>query len=330
MPKIVRFYETGGPEVLKLEEQPLMEPGEGEVRLRVQALGLNRAEVMFRAGQYLEEPHLPSRIGYEAAGIVDAVGPGVDQVAPGQHVATIPSFSMGRYGVYGESAIVPAYAVAAYPSSLSPEQGAALWMQYLTAYGALVDIASIDQDSTVLVTAASSSVGRAAIQIGLAEGANVIAVTRSPEKEQALRSGGANAVIVSTRDDLAARTRELSRGAGASVIFDPVGGALLETLADAAAPAGIIFEYGLLSGEPTPYPVFPALAKGLTIRGYTLFEIAQEPARLERGKRYILDGLDAGWLKPVIDRVFHLDEIVEAHRYMEAGLQKGKIVVSVP
>jgi NADPH2:quinone reductase len=330
MPKIVRFYEAGGPEVLRLEEQPLMEPGEGEVRLLVQALGLNRAEVMFRAGEYLEEPRFPSRIGYEAAGIVDAVGPGVAQVSPGQRVATIPSFSMGRYGVYGESAIVPAYAVAAYPQSLSPEQGAALWMQYLTAYGALVDIAKIDQDSAVLVTAASSSVGRAAIQIAGAEGATVIAVTRSPEKEQALHTGGANAVIVTAREDLVAKTRELTRGAGASVIFDPVGGPLLGALADAAAPGGIIFEYGLLSGEHTPFPVFPALAKGLTIRGYTLFEIAQDLTRLERGKRYVLGGLDAGWLKPVIDRVFHLDEIVEAHRYMEAGRQKGKIVVSVP
>ncbi|MGA2403506.1 MAG: alcohol dehydrogenase catalytic domain-containing protein, partial [Syntrophobacteraceae bacterium] len=102
MPKIVRFYETGGAEVLKVEESPLVEPGEGEVRLAVEAIGLNRAEVMFRLGQYLENPELPSRLGYEAAGIVDAVGPGASGIQVGDRVSTIPSFNMGTYGVYGE------------------------------------------------------------------------------------------------------------------------------------------------------------------------------------------------------------------------------------
>ncbi len=100
-----------------------MEPGEGEVRLAVEAIGLNRAEVMFRQGQYLENPELPSRLGYEAAGIVDAVGPGTSGIQIGDRVSTIPSFSMGTYGVYGESAVVPAYAVAHYPGSLSSSKG---------------------------------------------------------------------------------------------------------------------------------------------------------------------------------------------------------------
>ena len=130
MPKIVRFYETGGAEVLKIEEAPLVEPGEGEVRLAVEAIGLNRAEVMFRQGKYLEDPKLPSRLGYEAAGIVDATGPGTGGIRVGDRVSTIPSFSMGTYGVYGESAVVPAYAVARYPAGLSSIQGAAIWMQY--------------------------------------------------------------------------------------------------------------------------------------------------------------------------------------------------------
>ncbi len=108
MPRIVRFHETGGAEVLKIEELPLVEPGEGEVRLKVEAIGLNRAEVMFRQGHYLEPPQLPSRIGYEAAGIVDAVGPGTTGVAIGHRVSTIHSFSIGAYGVYGVSAVVPA------------------------------------------------------------------------------------------------------------------------------------------------------------------------------------------------------------------------------
>ncbi len=159
MPKVIRFYETGGPEVLKVEDVPLAEPGKGEVRLKVEAIGLNRAEIMFRSGQYLEEPEFPSRLGYEAAGIIDAVGPGTTGFHQGDRVSTIPSFSIGRYGVYGESAIVPAHAVAPYPDHLSPLEGAAIWMQYITAYGALIDYGKVKKDEPVLITAASSSVG---------------------------------------------------------------------------------------------------------------------------------------------------------------------------
>ncbi len=148
MPKIVRFHETGGADVLKVEDLPLTEPGEGEVRLRVEAIGLNRAEIMFRQGQYLEQPQLPSRLGYEAAGIVDAVGPATSGIQIGDRVSTIASFSMRRYGVYGESAIIPDYAVAHYPDSLSPAGGAAIWMQYLTAFGALVDLGSLKREDS--------------------------------------------------------------------------------------------------------------------------------------------------------------------------------------
>ena len=157
MPKIVRFHETGGPEVLKIEELPLAQPGEGEVRLSVEALSMNRAEVMFRQGRYLDAPECPSRLGYEAAGIVDAVGPGVSDIQIGDRVSTIPAFSMGKHGVYGESAIVPSYAVAGYPDDLSPAEGAAIWMQYLTTFGALIDIGQLKEGDAVVITAASSS-----------------------------------------------------------------------------------------------------------------------------------------------------------------------------
>ena len=112
MPKQVLFYETGGADVLKVEELPLKEPGQGEVRLKVEAIGLNRAEIMFRNGQYLQAPEFPSRLGYEAAGVIDAIGPDVTGVKVGDRVSTILAFSMGQYGVYGESAIVPVHAVA--------------------------------------------------------------------------------------------------------------------------------------------------------------------------------------------------------------------------
>ena len=112
MPKIVRFHQTGGAEVLQLENLPTPEPQQGEARIKVEAIGLNRAEVMFREGAYLEQPQLPSLLGYEASGIVEAVGPGVTDLKPGDRVSSIPSFSLTKYGTYGEVAVLPAYSLA--------------------------------------------------------------------------------------------------------------------------------------------------------------------------------------------------------------------------
>jgi NADPH:quinone reductase-like Zn-dependent oxidoreductase len=135
MPKIVRFYETGGPEVLRLEDSPIQAPKANEVRLRIVAIALNRGESMFRRGIYLEKPVLPSRIGYEAAGIIDDVGPGVIDFKVGDRVSTIHGFSQSRFGVYGEIAVVPVDSVARYPDRLCAVEAASIWMQYITAWG---------------------------------------------------------------------------------------------------------------------------------------------------------------------------------------------------
>ena len=329
MPRIVRFQETGGPEVMRLEELPSRDPGEGELRIRVRALGLNRAEAMFRGGMYLEQPRLPGGLGYEAAGLVDAVGPGVSGFEPGQAVSTIPAFSMNDYPMYGEVVVAPVHAVVAHPPELGFTDAAAVWMQYLTAWGALVDIAQVGPGDVVLVPAATSSVGLAAIQLCHASGARPVALTRSRAKADALaRAVPDTAMVFTDEQDIAAEVMRLTDGKGARVAFDPVGGPTVSRLADALAPGGILLEYGALSPEPTPFPLFTALTKGLTVRGYTLFEVTRDPARLEGGKRYVLDRLAAG-LRPVIARSFPLDQIVEAHRFMESNAQVGKIVVEV-
>jgi NADPH:quinone reductase-like Zn-dependent oxidoreductase len=327
--KIVRFHQTGGPEVLQLDELPLPEPAAGEVRLRVKAIGLNRAEVMFRMGRYLIQPELPSKLGYEASGIVEAVGPDVDQSWIGKTVSTVPAFSASAYGVYGEVAIVPVYAIAVYPAKLSYEEGTSIWMQYLTAYGALVHQGHIAKGDFVLITAASSSVGIAAIEIAKAEGAISIASTRTSQKKAELLALGAGHVIASEEEDLAARVNEITSGKGARIVFDPIGGKGLEALAAAAAASGIIFEYGALATGPTPFPLFSVLGKHLTIKGYTLFEVVGDPAAFAKAKQYVFDHLASGSFKPRIDKTFPLARIVEAHRYMESNAQIGKIVVTV-
>jgi len=327
--KVVRFHSTGGPEVLKIEEQPIPQPGKGEVRLRVQAIGLNRAEVMFRRGQYLETPTFPSKLGYEASGVVDAVGPDVDKKWIGKKASTVPAFLMTQYGVYGEAVVVPLNSVAEYPEKLTPEEGTSIWMQYLTAYGALILHAKIAKGDSVIITAASSSVGLAAIEMVNAEGGVSIAATRKSAKKDALSKFGAAYAVATEDEDLPARVSQITSGKGARVIFDPIGGKGIETLAQAAADGGTIFEYGALAPEPTPFPLFTALHKGLSIRGYTVREVLSDPKLREAAEKFVFDRLADGRYKPVVDRVFPFSKIVEAHRYMESNQQLGKIVVKV-
>jgi|SRR5215469_10864127 len=208
MPKIVRFHEVGGPEVLRIEEETPKQAGKGEVRIKVQAVGLNRAESMFIRGQYLEPPNFPAGVGYEAAGVVDAVGPDVDKSWVGKRVAIVPSFSMNHYTMLGEEVIAPAAALGEYPANLSPVEGAAVWMQYLTAYGALIAIAHLTKGDFVVIPAASSSVGIAAIEIAKVEGAISIATTRKCNKKAELLSLGAAHVIATEEEDIVARVKE--------------------------------------------------------------------------------------------------------------------------
>lgn len=329
MARVVRFHKTGGPEVLRIEELEVPAPGKGEVQISVKALGLNRAESMFRSGQYLEDPRLPARLGYEAAGTVAAVGPGVQGFKVGDAVSTIPSFSLNQYGLYGDLANAPVHAVTHHPATLSWVEAAAVWMQYLTAYGALIDIGKLAKGDTVLVPAASSSVGLAAIQIANRVGAVPVALTRGRSKRQALLDAGAAHVIASDEQDLVKEVLQITGGKGARIVFDPVGGPTFNKLVQATARSGILFLYGALSTEPTPLPLFDVLGKWATIRGYVLLEITGDPERMERGKQFVNEGLADGSFKPLIAKTFPLEQIVEAHRYLESNQQIGKVVVTV-
>jgi len=330
MTKIVRFHEIGGPEVLRIEEEPSRKPGKGEVKLKVSASGLNRAESMYYHGFYLESPKLPSRIGYEVAGVVEAVGEGVDESWLGKPVATVPGFSQNQYGTLGEEAIVPAGVLGEYPPNLTAVQAAAIWMQYLTAWGALVHYGGVRAGDFVSIPAASSSVGLAAMEIARDAGATTIAVTRRSAKQRELLDLGAHAAIASEEEDYVARIQEITGGKGVRLTFDPVAGPFVEKLAQAAAPGGIIFLYGLLSTEATPFPLRSAIGKGLTLRGYTLHEINRDPALSATAKKYIYDRLADGRFVPKIARTFPLAQTVEAYKYLESNQQIGKVVITVP
>ncbi|MFI6517932.1 zinc-dependent alcohol dehydrogenase family protein [Spirillospora sp. NPDC050679] len=330
MAKTVRFHEIGGPEVLRLEDLEPGEPGPGEVRIRVEAIGLNRAEALFRSGRYIVPvERFPAGLGNEAAGVVEAVGPGVADFEKGQAVSVIPNFSHNDYGVYAEQAIVPVSSLLHRPAEVDAVSGAAVWMPYLTAYGAMVEVGGMRAGDAAVITAASSSVGLAAVHTANRLGATPIAVTRTRAKRQQLIDEGAAEVIVSDEEDVAERVLELTGGKGAEFVFDAVAGPGVAELARAVADDGTLFLWGMQSGQPTPYPGFDLGMPALNMRTYTVLEIMKDPQRLRRAFAYIGSGLRSGAFRPVVDRLFPLEEIVEAHRYMESNAQFGKIVVTV-
>jgi NADPH:quinone reductase-like Zn-dependent oxidoreductase len=331
MPKVVFFDRIGPPEVLQIREVPLGLPGPGEVRLAVEAFGLNRSESQMRQGSYpMLNATFPSRAGKEAVGTVTAIGAGVPGVEPGRRYTTVPCFDMNKYGVYGEFAIVPAAALAPVPKGLGAVQATAIWQQYLTAYGPLVLYSKLGPGSVVLVTAATASVGHACIQVAKVQGATVIATTRQADKAARLRETGADHVIVNGREALVATVMQLTGGRGANVIVDSISGPIVAELAECAAHSGQIFLYGRLDESPTPYPLVTCMKKALSITGYTLWEIVLDTHRRRDAEHWILSHLERGSFAPVIDRTFALDQIAQAHAYMDANQANGKIVVTVP
>ena len=328
MSKVVRVHQHGGPEELRFEDLEVGEPGPAEVRVKIEAIGLNRSEAAFRAGDYPVTPRFPTLIGYEGVGLIEAQGPGVQGFEVGERVCVLPNFRLGEYGIYGERAIVPARSLLSPPPGLTTVEAASIWMQYFTAL-AIVEVAHAAIGDYVIIRAASSSVGLAAIQLANWAGAVPIAATRTSAKALALKQLGAKHVIATEETDLVAEVQRITGGKGARIIFDPVGGPEIDKLALAAAEEGIIFVYGGLSGQPTPYPHWPAALKGLSIRGWVASSIWNRPERFARNRELIVRGLASGHLRPVIARTFPFSQIVAAHRYLESNQQIGKIVVTL-
>jgi NADPH:quinone reductase-like Zn-dependent oxidoreductase len=294
----------------------------------VQAFALNRADYLYRHNMHAVTPRLPSRIGYEATGIVDAIGPEVTGFTIGDRVSNVPLGSPD-YGVCGESALLPAYTVMHVPEHLNVEEATSIWMQYMTAWGGLIAFGEMQAGETVLITAASSSAGVGAIQLAKDAGAHVIATTRTHEKVDFVKSLGADHVVVTDREDLGAKVKSITGGKGVPLVFDCVGGPFLDRCANATAWGGKIILYGLLAGVPTEVPIITMCLNEISLHPYSMITIFNDPVRRRAGLNYVAGRLACDAFRPVIDRVFALDEIVEAHRYMEQNSQRGKIVVRV-
>ena len=337
MPKQVKFYEYGEPEVLQIEEVDVPEPGLNEVRIKTEAIGIGTPEVWWRKNMYIEPTPLPSSLGYECAGTIEAVGANVKEFKVGDRVSTYPAHSQAEYSPYGELVIMPAVSVTKYPDNLTPVQAAAYWQNYMTGYFAIVEIAHLVAGQTILITAGSGGTGIAAIQIAKRLGAEIITTTRSSAKKQALLDAGADRVVVTNDENLVDRVNEITSSKGADVIYDSVGGEQFQTLGSITAINGWLILYGVTAGADVIIPILDAIKRSLKISAYGLFSYTGHPVlgipRDERGVQraitFINDGMAKGHFVPQVDRTFPFSEVVEAFKYLEEGKHVGKIVLKI-
>jgi NADPH:quinone reductase-like Zn-dependent oxidoreductase len=339
--KVIRFHQTGGSDVLRIEEIQLSQLKENEVLVRVQAVAVSRLDLLWRAGSHFEEPEFPAQIGYDAAGIVESVGPEVKTLKVGDRVSTFPAVSLLDYVAHGETIIYPETALIVYPKSLTPVQAAAVNTGLFTAYFALLELADLKRDQHVVITAASSSMGIAAIQMAKAIGAKSIAVTRSESKKEALLGVGADQVIIAGREDVQQSIFELTAGLGTEVIYDAVAGPGLEELVWATKRFGHVIVYGHLGAMEygTLLPLGACFLRAIKVHSsFQVFDFTGHPRlglqakceAVERAKKFISDGLASKLFSAKIDRVFFgLDEYAAAHRYMETNAQIGKVAVAL-
>lgn len=303
-------------------------PGVGEVRLRVDAIGLNRAEVNFRRGTYLEAPRLPAGLGSEAAGEVLETGEGVTGWHPGDQVSVVPVFSQNDYPVYAEEAVVPAAALLARPAGMDAVTGAATWMPYLTVYGMVQEIVRVRPGDHVLLTGASNSIGMAAIQVVRHLGAIPLVTAPGQAQRRALLDAGAEVALAEDETDLVSSIRGATGGRGVELVLDAIGGPGVETLVKSTATGGAVIVHGGLSGQPTPLPA--GRYAPVWMRRYTVFEITSDPTALRRGEHFVRAGLAAGAFAPHVDRVFEFEDVAEAHVYLDSPERApGKPVLRV-
>lgn len=328
--RVVILREFGGPDKLLIEEVENLPPAPGQVRVKINAIGLNRAEVAVRAGKYPIPKELPIRLGFEGAGVVDELGDGVEDFKRDDRVSIIPvGKRFAEQGSYAEYCNVPVEGLARTPQCLTDEEAAASWMAFLTPWAALIKQARARAGDTVIITAASSSLGPPTFQLLKHEGMTSIACTRSPEKVALLRKCGADHVIDISTENLAARVKDITSGKGADLAFDPVGGPGIKDIIKALGFGGKLVLYGMLDSRPMEITPWSLMAKQLTIYSHIIFHHTKDLAVRREGIDYVTRGMLSGAFRPVIAKRFKFEDIAEAHSYMQSNQQVGKIVVTM-
>lgn len=341
--RVVAFSEPGSISVLTQREEVIHQPQQGEVLIKIESVGLNRADSLYREGRYFIKPFAEgtsvggaisakrpaySRLGFEGAGVIEAVADH-SSFAVGERVAVTPlqfdvisNGCLAEYGVYAESSLIRT------PSSVPPALAGGIWMQYLTAWGGLVLDGGLRQGQTLVVTAASSSVGVACIQLGKSLGATVVATTTSEPKAAQLYDLGADHVINMKNDDYVERIRQITAGKGTDLVFDAVAGPSTRFLVQGAGRGSKIIIQGLLDRRPMDIHAGVLMKRLLTFKGFTLDLLLESPLALAQAVKKITEKLNLGELKPVIAQQFSLDCFAEAFALLESNVHTGKIIVN--
>jgi NADPH:quinone reductase-like Zn-dependent oxidoreductase len=329
----------GTPDVFAIRESPDPEPAHGEVRIRVRAAGINFADVLSRLGLYPDAPKPPMVVGYEVAGDIDAVGPGVAGFAPGDRVVALT-----RFGGYADLVVSPADRCFRLPPELSDAEAAAVPVTYLTAALALYRMAALGSGETVLIHNAGGGVGIAAIQLARLRRAIVIG-TASPMKHAALRSFGVEHAIDYTQANVPDEVRRITKGRGVDVVLDPIGGHSFVDSYRMLAPLGRLVMYGLsaaATGEQRSLwtafrawwatPRFKAMSlinRNRGVFGLHAGHLWDERAQLTPVMEMLVDELRARRLQPVVARTFPLERVADAHRFIQSRANIGKVVLTM-
>jgi NADPH:quinone reductase len=324
MPHAIHFEKTGGPEVLAWREVEIGRPGDGQVRLRHTAVGLNYIDTYHRSGLY--SLPLPSGLGSEAAGIVDEVGPGVAGFRPGDRVA----YAGGPIGAYAEARIMPADRLVPVPAGISDAQAAAMMLKGMTAWYLVRRTHPVKPGETILVHAAAGGVGLIACQWAKHLGATVIGTVGDEEKAALVRNHGCDHPILYRREDFVARVSALTGGRKLPVVYDSVGKDTFYKSLDCLAPLGLMVSFGQSSGAIGPVDIGILAAKGsLFLTRPTLNTYTASREDLLTAARELFQVVESGAVKIAINQTYPLSEAARAHRDLESRKTTGQTVLSI-
>ncbi len=324
MAKAIRFYEPGAPEVMRWESVEVGEPGPGEVRVRHHAVGLNFADTYFRSGLY--PALLPAGMGVEAAGVVEGGGPGVQEFATGDRV----TYTGSPLGAYSTSRVMSVAPLIKLPDAISFETAAAMTMRGLTSAYLLRRIATLTPGDTVLLHAAAGGVGLIFTQWASLLGVDVIGTVSTDEKAEIARAHGCTHTIVYPREDVAARVRELTDGAGVPVVYDSIGATTFQQSLKSLRRRGLLVCFGTSSGAVPPIDAMQLAIHGslFVTRPALADYIADESERAALAGE-LFDHVSSGRIKIQINQRYPLEQAVQAHRDLEAGRSIGSSVFSL-
>jgi NADPH:quinone reductase len=322
MAKAIRIHETGGPEVLRLEDVAVGDPGAGEARIRHAACGVNFIDTYHRTGLY--KVPLPFTLGVEGAGVVEAVGGGVSHVKAGDRVA----YAGGPPGGYSERRVMPADRLVRVPDGIPDEQAAGMMLKGLTVWYLVRKTYRVQKGDTVLWHAAAGGVGLIACQWLRALGVTTIGTVGSDEKAKLAKSRGCDHVVVYTREDFAKRVREITKGAGVPVVYDAVGKDTFAGSIDSLRPRGLMVSFGNASGPTGPIDPLILSAKGsLYLTRPTLANYTATRADLEEGTGELFEMVRSGKVKIEVSARYPLAEAARAHRDLEGRKTTGSVVL---